>query len=1357
MIRHVLGYCIALITGIMLHTTINAQSTVTLLCYPDNSSYTTGTVTSSQKIDTIIYAAGGGSRGFMKFNISAIPDGSVITEVKLHYYIMNSNYPYYRFTKIAADPVTTAAPNLYSLIGQATANNSPATYYTYSAPQQNGQVQAVLNSYAKNDLTAALSQDWFAIGLYEYDPSTYYLQVAGRNMSTRPYLTVSYMPSLQNDAGLTQFTYPPTQLTPGNYPVKVQLKNFGTNYINSAIINWTMDGVAQPAFAFQDTLSPNNTRIITLGNKNFTVGTHVLTATVSSPNGQTDPYPANNSITQTWYAYVPPVFFELDSTIACPGDTVTIPVYTQGFNQVNDLHLQITYDPTELTFLSWQNVHPNLENFSISGSSGIVMTAQSINPMSIPDDDILTELRFVFLGEDADLRWDTTGNFNYALNSTGSPYPVNLRDGAVMNADVRNITQPPQVKTAAAGSTVYLSAWALSYGPVQYQWQASTDGGTTWGNLFNSNQYQGVNSGFLYLYSIPYYYNGMKYRCIFSTNCGDTSSNVTTLLVNSLPVYCHLDSIYSCNADTIQVPVQVQYFSSVSGFNLHLQVDTTQLLFVNWGGLNAQLGNPAGFQASMNGNILNLSWTNTALAGFDWNTLVYLNFIPVGSGCQYSLNWVDSGPGASVFYGLNGTALTSSFSDGYVCHTLPPAAPGPITGSSVICNSAIYTYAVSSVPGAYSYMWEVPVGANIIGGWATTAISVQFSAQAISGVIRVSAVNGCGSGPATELPVTIYSVPGPAGYIYGPTQVCPGSSPVTFACALIPGATAYSWVLPYGLVAQSTYNNSIVVTVQSGFAGGIIQVFGYNNCGAGQVASMYVAACAFPPDSLTCVLPELSACEGLLHYPVIIRNGYDIASISLGIQFDPDHLSYAAYSNPHPGLASGFLMVNSTASTVQIGWFSVSPIDLEDDTLLFLDFMADTGYSMLSFDLQTIGSCYFTDLNNTELNAWYVSGYVYAGICASLTGILTYDNPASTPLTNTEVNLGNWYAAQSGTDGGFEFPSVGSGTWLLHAAVSKPAGGVNATDALKVLNHFVNTQPLSGLKLQAADVDGTGFVNAADGLMIAKRFVGMITTFPTGDWLSEEKVVSIAGSGSFTEDLKAICYGDLDGSFVPAIKQQSAVEISANGLGIETRNKTFRLPLLSTREAEAGAVSLVIALPSDQYRLISVEGPDHGQLLWHQSGTEIRIAWFDAVPMRLSTGDALLVLNFSSGDTDPVDGERFEIQAISGSTIANSRAEEFTHFALVYPDRFEGIDGFVQVHPNPVTGSCRIDYRLSEAGNHYLSIFNSTGQEVWRKDLSAEAAGIQRLSADLSVLSPGAYVLVLEDGGQVKRSRLIKE
>lgn len=77
----------------------------------------------------------------------------------------------------------------------------------------------------------------------------------------------------------------------GNHPVQVILKNFGTNYINSAIINWTLNNVAQTQYTFNDTISPGNTRVVPLSTVNFLPGVNILTITAKLPNGVTNTEP----------------------------------------------------------------------------------------------------------------------------------------------------------------------------------------------------------------------------------------------------------------------------------------------------------------------------------------------------------------------------------------------------------------------------------------------------------------------------------------------------------------------------------------------------------------------------------------------------------------------------------------------------------------------------------------------------------------------------------------------------------------------------------------------------------------------------------------------------------------------------------------------------------------------------------------------------------------------------------------------------------------------------------------------------------------------------------------------------------
>lgn len=55
--------------------------------------------------------------------------------------------------------------------------------------------------------------------------------------------------------------------------------------------------------------------------------------------------------------------------------------------------------------------------------------------------------------------------------------------------------------------------------------------------------------------------------------------------------------------------------------------------------------------------------------------------------------------------------------------------------------------------------------------------------------------------------------------------------------------------------------------------------------------------------------------------------------------------------------------------------------------------------------------------------------------------------------------------------------------------------GIDSTDALRVLQHVVKIQILSGTQLLAADVDGKNGVDSTDALMILQYIVGTIKSF----------------------------------------------------------------------------------------------------------------------------------------------------------------------------------------------------------------------------------------------------------------------
>ena len=79
-------------------------------------------------------------------------------------------------------------------------------------------------------------------------------------------------------------------------------------------------------------------------------------------------------------------------------------------------------------------------------------------------------------------------------------------------------------------------------------------------------------------------------------------------------------------------------------------------------------------------------------------------------------------------------------------------------------------------------------------------------------------------------------------------------------------------------------------------------------------------------------------------------------------------------------------------------------------------------------------------------------------------------------------------AASSNAQGYFSVAGLETGTYKVRASAYSSPAGVNGTDALLVARHFARSASLSGLPLEAADVNGSRVVNATDALQIALRF-----------------------------------------------------------------------------------------------------------------------------------------------------------------------------------------------------------------------------------------------------------------------------
>lgn len=194
--------------------------------------------------------------------------------------------------------------------------------------------------------------------------------------------------------------------------------------------------------------------------------------------------------------------------------------------------------------------------------------------------------------------------------------------------------------------------------------------------------------------------------------------------------------------------------------------------------------------------------------------------------------------------------VTVNYTNTYGCAASTPASfpvtvdplpgdAGAITGTANVCKGTNgVAYSVAPIANAISYVWTLPPGATIASGAWTNSITVNFAATASSGNITVYGNNLCGNGPPSpNFPVSLLTIPGDAGAITGPANVCAGSSSVGFSVSPITGATGYTWTVPPGATIVAGANTAnIFVDFALNAVSGIITVTGTNMCGSGTIS-----------------------------------------------------------------------------------------------------------------------------------------------------------------------------------------------------------------------------------------------------------------------------------------------------------------------------------------------------------------------------------------------------------------------------------------------------------------------------------------------------------------------------------------
>ncbi|HOH99407.1 MAG TPA: hypothetical protein PLE85_02610, partial [Bacteroidales bacterium] len=363
----------------------------------------------------------------------------------------------------------------------------------------------------------------------------------------------------------------------------------------------------------------------------------------------------------------------------------------------------------------------------------------------------------------------------------------------------------------------------------------------------------------------------------------------------------------------------------------------------------------------------------------------------------------------------------------------------------------------------------------------------------------------------------------------------------------------------------------------------------------------------------------------------------------------------------------------------------------------------------------------------------------------SLSGHVYYDNSIQTLMDSTGILLQSLPAAvsdsQATQSGLFRFGCKPTGAYSLMPFTQASWGGVNANDALQAALYSVSQISLSPLRALAADVNASGSVNAGDALMILRRFVNLVDTFPSGDWLLPSVPVNLQTGGIQGLGVPILCFGDVDGSYQPFTKAQAMMEMFTHPALVSPSDGMIRLPLhLETDAAICASVSLILRLgPGQQVRDVEKAPPG---TIWKQEGDILRLGWFDLQGKHFDRqAFATLVLEETATPVQP--------SLMPGSMAGDASARILTGARLGIPRVSTPVASnklHLQAVPNPGREQVKVSVLHAQAGKLQHSLLDMTGKVLQSGEAYTEKAGTFVLEINMQAMAPGAYQLMVTQG-----------
>jgi len=973
----------------------------------------------------------------------------------------------------------------------------------------------------------------------------------------------------------------------------------------------------------------------------------------------------------------------MPATLACINDTVEIPVCGSRFDSVAAISLALNYDPLSMTYVGYTALHPLLAGSAQIGTNGnqIRMAWASLNTLNSTVQDTLLRFRFV-VQQPGQLAWNTATVGDCELAGPDGqllPYCFENTTTAIIDTvQILSSTQGPVEIFESDTATLTVNALHA----ISYQWQYRATGSSFWNNIQNSAEWSGAQSSSLTIMNANYQRPHRIYRLALSNGCQNWYGSEILVRVKQR-ISLSLGNITSCAGDTVRMPILVTGGREINAVSMVINLPAGSAQWLSWNP-SPSVPNPGQWIANLSGNQLHLVWNSLISASLLNGTAMGELALVVQAGG--SIAWNTSNPGDCELADADGQVVPTQFIQGSILAN--PLPSNQITVSnSMICptgNGGTTTLAADPSVGN-QYQWylngQIITGAH--GALYTTSVPGTYS-------VFITTALGCGRW-AEPQSIAYYCASNPTLTVLGNSTSC--DTAVVLLANTQCGPQQIAWFKD-GIILPGTIGNQYAATSTGTYS---IQATDLSSGCVQNSPGVFISIHPLP-----------------------------IAHI-------------VAASNTSICLGDSVKLLGTPATGIQYQWiFNGNLLSGQQGQNLWAHLAGN-------YSLMTTSTAGCTNLSSVIT--------VNTRNCNEIFGNVNYHNPSNTPLPQSKVYLlrsnngpnGPWVLADStisGSGGAYRFEQFSNGNYSVKAKPSLPWNGVNGTDALFILRHNTGLGfTLSGLHLEAADVNANQLVNAADVLTINRRFSNLLSSFPSGDWASEVQGFTANGQ-AVTRNIRTLCYGDVNGSYnFSTARLSSRLRLETQG-ELSSNTPAWTWPIAAVDRQELGAISLVLGLPEGLTVHKVVSKIPVGSMEYGLSGHELRIIWHALEGYTPDPGQVLFELEMESPLSASLDWNPGQLEIKDLSELADVWATPIEMGILSMPKFMKPNLGHddLQIVPNPSSGEAQIRLNLdSQSQQINIIVRDALGRIIYSESLDEAPAGCKALNLPSSQWGHGAY------------------